>query len=1619
MYCGIDCWEYLWPNFIFAISAKKKKRQQDSPPFNKDFQDNMPLIDHPDKWLKNHCVLHAKLEAIDALKLITGSWLEPQLDDIKSLEPVAEEMRLQRFEKKHSKWVKTRGSSFVLLVNEFGGTNGCFGSLIDNAEGDPVKLYHAVKGNCVQDARGQFEIQAAEWESLSRQPLPKKTSIYAHVQTLERAGTTYNRALKAKDPKSIAGGFLQDEHMISALTHALDSISLDISVAKREMAVEDLHSWKDFKTKIQSVTSHLGDGNHWHYSADQLRTQRNGQRSSASAQAAHSRTKCYNCLGFGHFKADCPNPAAPEPSRKKAIKAKKARVRRKKAKKAKALAAKADTQPLETSSDPKEIKSKAKVASLSATYPSSMTEDEIWAAEVQKARGIRPTCLLAQRTDLRDADDEPPALIYSSDSESDDSCSELDESDGKISMSALSASFNLPWEPSDSIDERKLTPPVAVTATEAISTIMDTALEGADVLGNCDSGCSVTMSPDIRLFTRLRKIDPVRIVTADGEIMAYQAGPMRFRTKNQAGQLFTYEISFGYFVPGLTSTLFSVSGFLHRNSGRRMEFRFEHAILYDEHGVEVIRAHQRESSYYFFIYYAPGTVSGPILALQADNTAGLNKSLLWHYRLGHCNSHYLNLMSKSGLVNGMNGFRRMQSPHFCDDCLLGKMKSTSRRRQANTRYENPGEMIGVDLAGPRKPEFHGSKYYMKFTDHATRFSWVFFLKKKSEAAQCATDFLSMIDRQFSWQAKQFRLDRGELQTSQAFTSLCRSQGIILDPTTPDSSYQNGIEERSHLRVDDMARSMRLAAKIPGKYWIFAVRYAVNIINKSLTTAHGSTKTPYERLTGRVPDVSAFRIFGCTAFAKVSTHKNAPRSVRCQFLGFAPDGKGNQLLRLDSRSLMISDDVVFNERPILERAERLKNQLTPHRDDGSVSSTPDDRGQIIDSSSDSEDDASAPEDEESPPEPIRRKSHRSTAGKTTRFDDYEMDSPSNDEVYYSADDGKAKIAIPNDGQAKIAIPDGRSQHPSPPTHSTGRYYIGRLNDPFEPDELADSKPGNDRIFESAQAAMHTTAKEYASEPSSYHDAMRGPDASAWQDSIDEEMKSLLRNGTWDIVDQPKNVKPIGSQWVFKNKLAPDGSIARRKSRLVARGDQQVHEDSFYETFAPVVKFTTVRLLFAIATILNLHDLQLDVDNAYLHAELDEEVYMRFPQGFYQHLSGLGKVLRLRKSIYGLKQAGRAFNIVLDKHLMKLGFIRCVLDAGCYMKRFSDGVMYCLTYVDDLLVFSSSKILLNEFFEGMKTEFKMKDANGIDYALGIKVVRQAVNSSRYTRLSQEPFINLILERFDMQASKSQRTPMEPNLKLVSWKCESTSKRLPLDNVFRAKVGSLMYASIATRPDISFALNESSRFLETPTNEHLKAVDRIFKYLNGSKNQCLTYRYTEQDKLNPMKDVILTVYCDASFAGDLETAKSTSGYFFVIAGCAIHWKSKRQSVVAKSSTEAEYVSLSACVTEVMWLREMLAFLGFPQTSPTMIHEDNQSCIALANTPKKQTTAKHIATRFHHIREHIGSGSVALSFLATDEMAADTLTKSLSVRKFESFRTDLGLEAADLIENKMKTEM
>ena len=812
----------------------------------------------------------------------------------------------------------------------------------------------------------------------------------------------------------------------------------------------------------------------------------------------------------------------------------------------------------------------------------------------------------------------------------------------------------------------------------------------------------------------------------------------------------------------------------------------------------------------------------------------------------------------------------------------------------------------------------------------------------------------MIDRQYQWNIKQFRLDRGELQTSHAFQSFCTSHGIILDPTTPDSSFQNGIEERSHLRVDDMARAMRIAGNVTGKYWPYACRYAVAIINATMTTGNEDNKSPHEMLTGRKPDVSAFRIFGCVAYAQIESHKNAPRATKCVFLGFAPDGKGSQLLRLDTRSLMISNNVIYNEAPILRRAKKLKESL--HRREEIDDSDLD----IAESSSDSSATSSDNEKDlpiHAPHPPGRPR--RSTAGQTTRYMDYDLGSSSDE--YYSADDqeqdqgkepesraGKAKAgkaAGKASGkaatEAEVETLNGSITDPPqrPKANHEGRYWLtGRITDPPR------KKRNPKRFIQMALMAMHYAFTIFQPEPKSLKEARMRSDSMYWEQAVMNEMESLLKNRTWEVADLPQGKKVIGCQWLFKKKLNPDGSIARHKARLVARGDQQHHDDdSFYETFAPVVKFTTMRMIFALATILNLTDMQLDVDNAYLHASLDEEVYMNFPVGFYETLRGKGKALRLKKSIYGLKQAGFAFNQVLNKHLIKLGYQRAESDRCCYLKRWKrDGkqhLIIVLTYVDDLLIFSSCPSQLKDFYTGMTDEFKMKPMGPIDFALGIKVQRGTDSNSRYTILGQEPYCKTILERFQMDQCKSMRTPMETNLKLVSHELDD-SPLLPIKNNYRAKIGSLMYAAVATRPDLAYALSETSRYLEKPTKNHDNAVDRIYRYVQATRKQCLKYRCDSKSNIE-QNEVILEVYCDASYAGDIESARSHTGYVFMLAGCVIAWKSKRQSVVARSSTEAEYIALSDCVTEVMWMREMLEFLGFPQTKPTQIFEDNQACI------------------------------------------------------------------------------
>ena len=523
-----------------------------------------------------------------------------------------------------------------------------------------------------------------------------------------------------------------------------------------------------------------------------------------------------------------------------------------------------------------------------------------------------------------------------------------------------------------------------------------------------------------------------------------------------------------------------------------------------------------------------------------------------------------------------------------------------------------------------------------------------------------------------------------------------------------------------------------------------------------------------------------------------------------------------------------------------------------------------------------------------------------------------------------------------------------------------------------------------------------ATSNSNEPATINQALNGPNSKQWSKAVQCEFDSLKENGTWDLVDLPPGKNLVGSKWTFKHKRGPGGEITRYKARLVAQGFSQQHGVDYDEVFAPVAKFSSIRSVLAIANQLDLDVHQMDVKTAFLNGNLEEEIFMKQPEGFADKKHP-NMVCKLRKGLYGLKQSARCWNKVIDEYLKESGFKQNDADACIYVKRFKKGdkevVLLVAVYVDDLLIASNDLQSIAEEKRRLSSRFEMEDLGEANFCLGMSIKRDRSNG--LLNINQRAYLEAVLKRFGMDDCKPVTTPLE-----VGTKFEKLSEdEEPLNlREYQSAIGSLIYASIGTRPDISAAVGMLSQHTSKPGKDHWIGVKRVFRYIKGTLDYGLIYSAKDNNTQ-------IVGYADADWAGDVNTRKSTSGYAFQIGGSTISWMSKRQSTVALSTTEAEYVALSTATQEAIWLRSLLKGMGFAQKSPTTIFEDNQGTIALAKNPIRQPRTKHIDIKYHFTRDAITKGETQLTYCPTNLMVADILTKAIPRHQFEELRKKLGV--------------
>ncbi|KAL0270911.1 UNVERIFIED_CONTAM: hypothetical protein PYX00_008181 [Menopon gallinae] len=561
------------------------------------------------------------------------------------------------------------------------------------------------------------------------------------------------------------------------------------------------------------------------------------------------------------------------------------------------------------------------------------------------------------------------------------------------------------------------------------------------------------------------------------------------------------------------------------------------------------------------------------------------------------------------------------------------------------------------------------------------------------------------------------------------------------------------------------------------------------------------------------------------------------------------------------------------------------------------------------------------------------------------------------------------------------------------------------DEMDPEENQAIQPSSSGSMHQPRRGPGRPKKLYTGKPGRpkklYHKvdkALGSPEAEEWHEAIAKEISSILQKKTWKLIDRPVGCKTIGCRIVLTNKYNEDGTIQKRKARLVAKGYSQRPGIHFKETFAPVARISSIRLLLALATKMDMHVHQLDISNAYLNGYLKEEIHMEIPKNYetilrrivrnkkfesevranaslqLQEMKRGNKVCKLEKSLYGLKQAGRVWNFELDKQLKRLGMRPTDSDTCIYLNaERGGGLLIVAVYVDDILLFSRDVKTIRTFIDRLAEIFKLRNLGEAKYCLGIEINRKQGK----LKISQTLYIQAVLERFGMSDCKPVTSPLDVSIRLE--KKNEANENLP----FRELIGALMWISVATRPDIAYAVSSLSQFNNCFGRTHWTAAKRILRYLKGTMNVGITYEKSTEG---------IVGYSDADWGACPIDRRSYTGTIFVLSCGAISWESKKQRTVALSSTEAEYMALTESVKEAIYLRKLVAELGFPELGKIVVFCDNMGALKLSQNAMFHSRTKHIDIRHHFVREAVKNGKVIVKHIGTEEMAADMLTKGLA---------------------------
>ncbi|KAI7942641.1 hypothetical protein MJO28_012668 [Puccinia striiformis f. sp. tritici] len=1074
---------------------------------------------------------------------------------------------------------------------------------------------------------------------------------------------------------------------------------------------------------------------------------------------------------------------------------------------------------------------------------------------------------------------------------------------------------------------------VEVTAGFAATSLMSVAHASASGDANLDSGCSISMTPDISSVTFL-KPDRTPVRLADHSVVEATHKGLSKLAIDSDKSLKTLV------VPALAEPLLSIAGLA--DIGLTAVFTKTSCDIYSTTDVKIDatpvgRGYRRGN-----LYYLPSEPVRSISSSASHSTCIDNSLLGYHRRFSHIGLKSLKqLLKMNSIIPTVNNEIEVQQ---CPICVQSKMHRKSFKSRSSNRSTTPGQLIHSDVGSYEVLSREGYKYFSTFIDDCSKSVSVYPMKSKSDTFSCFKIFRAFFEKDGCHTIQALRTDNGGEYISNAFESYLKSSGIKHEPGPPHSPELNGVAERTNRTISNLLRASLLSANVPKSFWADAMRHTFYAYNSFPCNTPLGFKTPASILQNPPADLRKIHPFGCLTYYKIPEADRSKLDKKARaaiLLSYLSDGNGFRLWDLEKRTVVKSRDVLFEEN-VFPYGTKLKADPAPVLVEIPWPDTPPPTLASPDCA---------------PPTPPPQRS-----------------SPMDTTTINLSPLPPLPSSVPTPSP-----PSCDSSAPAAPT-------ADQAPAPLLPRRSSRARNAPDRY---GQWAQSTKVGEELDTPKTWRQLLRSPNKHRWLKAADEEFASLLGMNTWRLVPRPQKRKIIKSKWVFKVKRRPDRSIQKLKARLVAMGYSQIHGLDYDEVFSPTLRLETLRLIFSLLASRNWKGRQVDFKTAFLNGHLDHTVYMEQPPGFVdpQHPDW---VCQLDRSLYGLKQSPRQWNAELHQALISLGLSNSKYDPTLYYKLDNSRLIGALTtHVDDLAIVGEPSFV-DSLITSLGSKFQIGADEDLHHFLSLKITRSL--EDRLVFLNQSHYIDELCDRFLQGKSVSVLNPADSNFKNLRKKSDDDP---PSSGPYNQLIGSLLWVSQCTRPDVSFVVNRLSQHLRDPSEAHWQAAVRILNYLVTTKHI----------KLRLGGKLELSGYSDADWAEDRDDRRSTSAYTYQIGIGAISWKSRKQATVSLSSTEAEYKALSDSCKEGLWLRHLLSELHLRPNTAIPLHVDNEGAEALAKNPEHHARTKHIHARYHFIRECLQNDEISLLHVSTNDMLADMLTKPLNRILLEKHRLMFGL--------------